>query len=148
MHRRTPFPSTGPYARAVTESAPRCGLENATTSAETPRLPKPIRTFLHPPRRPAATRRRGKWGGLSLADALMFCGLLANTDPARYERAALRWLERFIAERLPPLTEVALAASALTELRHSQRNTWGRGVEAPAPSRLGEGRQESKRSKI
>jgi hypothetical protein len=25
----------------------------------------------------------------------------------------LRWLERFIEERLPPLTEVALAASAL-----------------------------------
>lgn len=39
--------------------------------------------------------------------------LLAKTDPASYERAALRWLERFIEERLPPLTEVALAASAL-----------------------------------
>jgi hypothetical protein len=31
-------------------------------------------------------------GGLSLADALMLCELLANTDPARYERAALREL--------------------------------------------------------
>jgi len=39
----------------------------------------------------------------------------------------LRWLERFINERLPPLTEVALAASALAELRHGRRNT---GVEA------------------
>ena len=29
-------------------------------------------------------------------------------DPARYERAALRWLQRFIDERLPPLTEVAV----------------------------------------
>jgi hypothetical protein len=29
------------------------------------------------------------------------------------ERAALRWLQRFIDEGLPPLTEVALAASAL-----------------------------------
>ena len=48
-------------------------------------------------------------GGLSLADALSLCELLANTDPARYERAALRWLQRFIDERLPPLTEVALA---------------------------------------
>ena len=47
-------------------------------------------------------------GGLSLADALMLCELLANTDPARYERAALRWLQRFIDERLPPLTEVRL----------------------------------------
>jgi hypothetical protein len=61
-------------------------------------------------------------GGLSLADALTLCELLANTDPARYERAALRWLQRFIDERLPPLTEVALAAAALAELRHGKRN--------------------------
>jgi len=52
---------------------------------------------------------------------LALCELLANTDPARYERAALRWLERFIGERSPPLTEVALAA-ALAELRHGKRN--------------------------
>ena len=62
-----------------------------------------------------------------MAEALALCELLAKTDPQRYERAALRWLERFIAERLPPLTEVALAASALAELRRGQRNT---GVEA------------------
>jgi hypothetical protein len=38
-------------------------------------------------------------------------------------RAAPVWrLERFIDERLPPLTEVALAAVALAELRHGQRN--------------------------
>ncbi len=46
---------------------------------------------------------------VSLADALLLCELLANVDPARYERAALRWLQRFMDERLPPLTEVALA---------------------------------------
>jgi hypothetical protein len=61
-------------------------------------------------------------GGLSLADALLLCELLASADPARYERAALRLLERFIDERLPPLTEVALAASALAEIRHGRRN--------------------------
>jgi len=66
-------------------------------------------------------------GGLSLADTLSLCELLANADPARYERAALRWLERFIDERLPPLTEVALAASALVELRYGNRNV---GIEA------------------
>lgn len=66
-------------------------------------------------------------GGLSLADALSLCELLTNADPARYERAASRWLERFIDERLPPLTEVALAASALAELRHGTRHA---GVEA------------------
>jgi hypothetical protein len=62
-------------------------------------------------------------GGLSLADALSLCELLAKVDPARYERVALRWLGRFIEERSPPLTEVALAASALAELRHGRRNT-------------------------
>lgn len=61
-------------------------------------------------------------GGLSLLDALTLCELLAKADPARYERAALRWLQRLIDERLPPLTEVALAASALVELRHGRRN--------------------------
>jgi hypothetical protein len=74
-------------------------------------------------------------GGLSLADALMLCELLAKTDVARYERAALRWLLRFIDERLPPLTEVALAASALAELRHSNRNT-GVHTQTLAPPRL------------
>jgi hypothetical protein len=63
----------------------------------------------------------------SLADALACGELVANTDQARYERAALRWLQRFIHERLPPVTEVALAAAALAELRHGKRNT---GVEA------------------
>src|SRR5262245_50452354 len=66
-------------------------------------------------------------GGLSLADALSLCELLAASDPKRYERAALRWLQRFVDERLPPLTEVALAASALAELRHGRRAV---GVEA------------------
>ena len=49
-------------------------------------------------------------GGLSLLDTLTLCELL-YADAARYERAALRWLQRFIDERLPPMTEVALAAS-------------------------------------
>jgi hypothetical protein len=66
-------------------------------------------------------------GGLSVADALLLRELLAKTDVARYERAALCRLQRFIDERLPPLTEVALAASALAELRHGRRSV---GVEA------------------
>ena len=75
-------------------------------------------------------------GGLSLADALLLCELLAKTDPVRYVRAALRWLQRFIDERLPPLTEVALAASALAELRHGRRNTGVETLEALAPPRM------------
>jgi hypothetical protein len=40
------------------------------------------------------TRRwlREKKRALSLADAVLLGELLANTDPARYEEAALRWL--------------------------------------------------------
>ena len=75
----------------------------------------------------AAELAAREMGGLPLADALSLCELLANADPARFERAALRWLQRLIDERLPPLTEVALAASALAELRHGKRNV---GVEA------------------
>jgi hypothetical protein len=70
----------------------------------------------------AAEMAAREMGGLSLLDALTLCELLAKADPARYERAALRWLQRLIDERLPPLTEVALAASALVELRHGRRN--------------------------
>jgi hypothetical protein len=39
-------------------------------------------------------------GRVSLADALALCELLAAIDPKRYERAALRWLQRFFDERL------------------------------------------------
>jgi hypothetical protein len=70
----------------------------------------------------AAEMAAREMGGLSLAEALSLCELLAKANPARYERAALRWLGRFIEERAPPLTEVALAASALAELRHGRRN--------------------------
>jgi hypothetical protein len=58
-------------------------------------------------------------------DALLLGELLANVDPPRYERAALRWLARFIDERSPPLAEVGLAASALAELRHGHRDVGG-----------------------
>jgi hypothetical protein len=51
----------------------------------------------------AAEMAAREMGGLSLAEALSLCELLANADPQRYERAALRWLERFIEERLPRL---------------------------------------------
>ena len=67
----------------------------------------------------AAEMAAREMGGRSLADALVLCQLLAKADPVRYERAALRWLQRFVDERLPPLAEVALAAAALAELRHA-----------------------------
>jgi hypothetical protein len=43
----------------------------------------------------AAEMAAKEMGGLSLLDAISLCELLAKRDPARYERAALRWVERF-----------------------------------------------------
>jgi hypothetical protein len=55
-------------------------------------------------------------GGLSLAEALDLTLLMRETDRWRYERAAVRWLERFIEERRPNLAELALASTALAEV--------------------------------
>jgi len=54
--------------------------------------------------------------GLSLTDALDLTLLIREADRRRYERAAVRWLERFIQERSPALADVALAATALSQL--------------------------------
>jgi len=76
-------------------------------------------------------------GGLSLSDALSLCELLANVDPGRYERAALRWLQRFIDERLPPLTEVALRRVRAGGASARQAQHRGRHTETLDPSRIG-----------
>ena len=55
-------------------------------------------------------------GGLSLSDALDLTLLIREADRWRFERAAVRWLERFIEERNPTLTELGLACSALAEV--------------------------------
>jgi hypothetical protein len=56
-------------------------------------------------------------GRLSLEDALGLCLLYRQCAPDRYERAAVRWLERYVAERRPSLEDVGLAVGALSELR-------------------------------
>jgi hypothetical protein len=53
---------------------------------------------------------------LNLAEALDLTLLMRETDRWRYERVAVRWLERFIEERRPTLAEIALASAALTEV--------------------------------
>jgi hypothetical protein len=57
----------------------------------------------------------------------LLCELLANTDQRAPSERRCAGSGRFIDEPLPPLTEVALAASALAELRHGSRKV---GVEA------------------
>jgi hypothetical protein len=46
----------------------------------------------------AAETAARELGGLNLADALDLTLLIRETDTWRYERAAVRWLERFIDE--------------------------------------------------
>ena len=59
-------------------------------------------------------------GGLSLDDALSLCLLIAERDSPRFERAALRWLERLIAEKAPTLEDLGGAVMALMTLRDGQ----------------------------
>jgi hypothetical protein len=54
--------------------------------------------------------------GLNLADALDLTLLIRETDRWRYERAAVRWLKRFIEERQPTFSELALARAALAQM--------------------------------
>lgn len=56
-------------------------------------------------------------GTLSLPDALGLVTLYAEYEPAKFERAALRWLERLLVERDDlTLGEVQLACAALAQL--------------------------------
>jgi hypothetical protein len=57
-------------------------------------------------------------GRLTLEEALRLVFLYAEKDPVRYERAALRWLVRYLTEgKAVTLLSAHLALSALAELR-------------------------------
>lgn len=62
---------------------------------------------------------------LSQADALALCLVLLDEDPARFDRAAVRWLARLAADGSLELAELVLASSSLAALRARER-------EAPA----------------
>jgi hypothetical protein len=64
----------------------------------------------------AAEMAARELGGLNLAEAPDLTLLMRETDRWGYERAAVRWLERFIEERGPTLAEIALATAALAEV--------------------------------
>lgn len=54
---------------------------------------------------------------IALDDALRICLVLRGGDPARYERAAVRWLGRFALEgRNVTIADLRHAADALDEL--------------------------------
>jgi hypothetical protein len=54
-------------------------------------------------------------GGLALEDALALTYLYAEVGSPKFERAALRWLERYLAESAPGLLDVAHVAGLLAE---------------------------------
>lgn len=61
-------------------------------------------------------------GNLTLEEALRLLFLYAEKDPVRYERAALRWLTRYMRDGNDvTLLKAQLAASALAELRAGER---------------------------
>jgi len=65
-------------------------------------------------------------GNLTLAEALELVVLYAEAEPAKFERAALRWHARYVSEAAPSLMQAQIALSALSELR----------ADSAAPKRL------------
>jgi hypothetical protein len=60
-------------------------------------------------------------GRISLAEALELVILIAKKEPRRHPKIAVRWLERYIQECEPKLSDVGLAVSALSALTHEPR---------------------------
>ena len=59
---------------------------------------------------------------LTLEEALRLLFLYAEKDPIKYDRAALRWLARYLRDgKAVTLLKAQLAASALAELRGVER---------------------------
>jgi hypothetical protein len=59
---------------------------------------------------------------LRLADALRLVLLYADVEPEKFERAALRWLGRYVTEgKAVSLLKAQVALAALSELRAGER---------------------------
>jgi hypothetical protein len=56
-------------------------------------------------------------GNLTLLEALELVVLYAEAEPAKFEKAALRWHARFVTEAAPSLFRAQIALAALVELR-------------------------------
>jgi hypothetical protein len=60
-------------------------------------------------------------GNLTLPEALQLVCLYAEAEPAKFERAALRWHARFVAVAAPSLLQAQIALAALSELPPAAR---------------------------
>jgi hypothetical protein len=68
----------------------------------------------------AAARELGR---LSLADALRLVELYAAYEPEKFEKAALRWFDRYLCEGEPTLLKAQVALAALSDLRGGQNES-------------------------
>ena len=57
---------------------------------------------------------------LPLEDALQLVKLYAERGSPKYEKAALRWLERYLSEDSPSLRDVAKVTATLAKLEPGQ----------------------------
>jgi hypothetical protein len=81
----------------------------------------------------AAARQLGR---LSLEHALRLLFLYAEKEPIKYERAALRWLGRYVTEgKAVSVLKAQLAASALSELRAGEREAAAKLLQGRVQSR-------------
>lgn len=93
---------SGPTGRAVTAQAhPRARFRRAIEG----------RWIFH------AEVAAREMGSVTLAEALDLVCLYAEAEPAKYERAALRWLSRYVTEARPSLLDAQIVLAALSELR-------------------------------
>jgi hypothetical protein len=74
-----------------------------------------------------AIERRNLWGAedaarelprLTLEEALQLVHLYGERDSPKYERAALRWLERYLFEQEPSLERFASVVTSLAQRQH------------------------------
>ena len=72
---------------------------------------------------------------VDLGDALSVCMAIRDAEPARFERAALRWLARFAAEQAHTVADVREAAAAMVAMRSDPDGALGRAATAPRPRR-------------
>jgi hypothetical protein len=57
---------------------------------------------------------------VNLGDALAVCVAMSRAEPARFDRAAVRWLARFCVERpAATVADVRAAAAAFQEMPHA-----------------------------
>jgi hypothetical protein len=70
----------------------------------------------------AAEATARELGHLTLDEALQLVFLYADKEPIKFDRAALRWLARYVTEgEAVSLLKAQLALSALVELRAGER---------------------------